>query len=324
MNKAKPRPTPNSAPQLSRLARERADEQARSVPWRRLYEARTQYIDWQQFSLWVRSIFEVEEHLPDWLSAIVEDRCPGFLEFEGELDPTRSRPLPLRLEDWIDEHVFGFAKNEGWFNAIAYYAIRDPRYQRAEVCWAQCVKAWKHGRPIRYPSFEEWQALAASCDDAAHLVPGERMGRACAKLVERDRLSEAVARYIDWEALAYWVRPAFERCAQPPPEVATELQHRCPGFLEASITGAERWRGNRAQLWEQLMIWIANHFFADAKAEGWFNAILQDAGNHPRAERTREYADHCDEVWRGEIPVPYPSFPDWRRDADSFVELRTR
>jgi hypothetical protein len=66
-----------------------------------------------------------------------------------------NRPLALRLEDWIDDHFFGFAKQEGWFNAIAYYAIRDPRYQRAEVCWSQSVEGWKKAKPLRLPSFQE-------------------------------------------------------------------------------------------------------------------------------------------------------------------------
>ena len=54
-------------------------------------------------------------------------RCPGFLETERALSPKqpRARPLRFRLEDWIDDHVFGFAKKEGWFCAITYYAVRD-------------------------------------------------------------------------------------------------------------------------------------------------------------------------------------------------------
>ena len=51
----------NSAAQLQRAARERADDQARRIPWQRLYDARNQYIDWQEFNLWARSILEVEE-----------------------------------------------------------------------------------------------------------------------------------------------------------------------------------------------------------------------------------------------------------------------
>ena len=36
----------NSAAQLQRLAQERADDQARRIPWQRLLEVRNQYIDW--------------------------------------------------------------------------------------------------------------------------------------------------------------------------------------------------------------------------------------------------------------------------------------
>ena len=123
----------NSAAQLQRIARERADDEARRIPWQRLYDARNQYIDWQEFTLWARSILEVEEGIPDWLAKVLNDRCPGFLQTEKGLTPktTKNRPLPLRLEDWIDDHVFGFAKREGWFNAITFYAIRATRYQRA-------------------------------------------------------------------------------------------------------------------------------------------------------------------------------------------------
>ena len=50
--------------------------------------------------------------IPDWLVKILDDRVPGFLESEKQLTPktTKGRPLPLRLEDWIDDHMFGFAK----------------------------------------------------------------------------------------------------------------------------------------------------------------------------------------------------------------------
>jgi hypothetical protein len=39
------------------------------------------------------------------------------------------------------------------------------------------------------------------------------------------------------------------------------------------------------------MAWIVDHFFRDAHNEGWFDAILTQARNHPRAIRTMEYAD---------------------------------
>jgi hypothetical protein len=120
---------------VQRLARERADAQARRIPWQRLLHVRNEYIDWQEFYLWVRSVLEVENGIPDWLVEILNKRCPGFLENEKRLTrkSAKIRPLTLRLEDWVDDHIFGFAKQEGWFNAVTYYAVRDPRYQRAEV-----------------------------------------------------------------------------------------------------------------------------------------------------------------------------------------------
>ena len=69
------------------------------------------------------------------------------------------------------------------------------------------------------------------------------------------------------------------------------------------------------------MLWIADHYFQDAKGEGWFDAVLLQARSHPRAIRTMEYADHCDEIRSSQMPEPYPSLEDWRRDADAYVDL---
>jgi len=162
-----------STARLQRAARQRADDEARRIPWQRLLDTQNQYIDWQEFYLWVRSILEVEDRIPDWLLEILNARVPGFIETERALTPkaAKTRPLHFRLEDWIDDHMFGFAKQEGSFFAITYYAIRDPRYQRAEVCWSECVERWQKAKPIQYPSFDEWKDEAAHCDETAHLLP---------------------------------------------------------------------------------------------------------------------------------------------------------
>ncbi|MGA2644422.1 MAG: hypothetical protein ABSF15_06890, partial [Candidatus Sulfotelmatobacter sp.] len=60
MNEPKRQPVRDSTTRLQRAARERADDEARRIPWQRLLDARNKYIDWQEFSLWVRSILEVE------------------------------------------------------------------------------------------------------------------------------------------------------------------------------------------------------------------------------------------------------------------------
>ena len=114
---------------------------------------------------------------------------------------------------------------------------------------------------------------------------------------------------MDWEALAYWARPALERGSRIPAEVVCELERRCPGYLDERLTAPAmtipvvvRKTGS------DLMLWIADHFFQDAKTEGWFDAILMQARSHPRAIRTMEFADHCDEVWSSGMPEPYPLF----------------
>jgi hypothetical protein len=219
----------------------------------------------------------------------------------------------------MDEHIFGFARTEGWFNALEFYAVRDPRYQRAQVCWSECVEKWAQEPPTRYPSFEEWRTMASACDETAHLVPEQQEAQASAKLVDRDRLEEATARFMDWEALAHWATPALEHEEPLPDEVRRELDQRCPGFLARAAgtkSGAER----ASDVREELMAWIGDHFFADAKAEGWFDAILVGVRRHPRAIRTMEYADHWDQLLGPNLPVPYPCFEDWRGAADAYVK----
>jgi hypothetical protein len=189
------------------------------------------------------------------------------------------------------------------------------------VCWSECTEKWKKAKPAHYLSFEEWKGMAAQCDETAHLTARERKARASAKLVHPDRLNEAATRYMDCEALAYWARQALERGAEPPPEVVHGLERRCPGYLDAGLKAPAQESSAATQEWQRLMLWIADHYFQDAKTEGWFEAILIQVRSHPRAVRTMEYADHCDEVWSSELPSPYPSFEDWRRDADSYVEL---
>jgi hypothetical protein len=128
-----------------------------------------------------------------------------------------------------------------------------------------------------------------------------------------------VSRFVDWEAFAYWARPALESSLKLPGEVEAELGRRCPGFVEALAREAKLSSGDRAQSWDQLMTWIADHFFHDAQNEGWFDAILTQARNHPRSIRTMEYADDCDEANRVHAFKPYPPFQEWRKQADSYL-----
>ena len=314
---------PELASRLRGKAHARAADEARRIPWQVLLEARKQYLEWQEFYHWARSIMDCEHSTPDWLARKLDQVCPGFLEAEAQYlsqHPKEAPLTPVRLGQWIDDRVFGFAKDGGWLLAITFYAVRESRYQKASTCWSESVKKWQKAKPARYPSFDEWRRQAAECDETARLLPAIRKQRACFKLVDPERLAQAVSRFIDWQALARWARPALEAHVPLPSEVRGELNSRCPGFLEfrakESATGARLPRN-----WKLLMLWIGEHFFEDAAREGWYDAILISVRNHPRAIRTLEYSDHCDDLWNSHWPVPYPSLEDWRRDADHYMDL---
>jgi hypothetical protein len=308
---------------LQRLANEKAAAEARRVPWQVLLEARNQYLHWQEFYHWARSIIDVEHAIPDWLIRKLDEACPGFMASEKQYllrKPKEATLAPVRLGQWIDERVFGFAKQGGWLLAITFYAVRETRYQKASACWSESVQKWQKARPTQYPSFEQWRHEAARCDETARLLPAIRKQRECFKLVSAERLAQAASSFIDWEAVAYWARPALETGSSLPSELARELDSRCPGFLESKTTqrGA---KGRSTDQWQSLMLWISNHFFQDARSEGWYDAVLISAHSHPRAIRAMEYSDHCEEIWKSDLPVPYPSFEAWRLDADRYVDL---
>ena len=307
---------------VQRQAEERAAEAARRVPWRVLLETRNHYLEWQEFYYWARSIIESEGDVPEWLARKLNEMCPGFLA-AGKIKPATvakdAESAAIRLGEWIESQIFAFAERGGWLAAVTFYAVREPRYQRASTCWSESVKKWRTTKPDRYPSLDEWRLSAATCDESAHLLPDIRTQLECFSLVDSARLTDAVSRYIDWEAFAYWARPALERDSVVE-AVALELDARCPGFRE--FNAREKTRvGDLPQHWQRLMFWIRDHFFQEAKTEGWYDAIVISAGIHPRAIRTMEYADHCDDIWNGNLPIPYPSLENWRSDADRYVDI---
>lgn len=308
---------------VERQAQERAAELARRVPWQILLETRTQYLWWQEFYHWARSIIESQGEIPEWLAKKLNEMCPGFLSAERDKAARSAKDAgvsAIRLGEWIDDQIFAFAERGGWLPAVTFYAAREPRYQRASTYWSESVQKWRISRPPQYPSLEQWLLDAAECDEAAHLLPEIRKRRECFKIVDSARLAEAVSRYIDWEAFAYWARPALDHKDAAVDEVARELEARCAGFTESNASKRTR-ESEVPHNWDRLMLWIRDRFFQEAVSEGWYDAVVISAGIHPRAIRTREYADHCDDCWHDEVPIPYPPFESWRRDADRYVDL---
>ena len=64
------------------------------------FDARNQYIDWQEFYLWARSILEVEERIPDWLAEILNDRCSGISRNRKSTHTQSSQDQASCLSAW--------------------------------------------------------------------------------------------------------------------------------------------------------------------------------------------------------------------------------
>ncbi len=137
-------------------ARSRAKRQLLRVSSPRFEKAWREYIEWEAFSLWVRAVADSKKRLPAAVVRTIQRRCPGLLP-QGCTDP---KALPLRVLEWIHDHIFAAAKREGWLDALMFYSVRDPRSQRTWAYWEKCEREWKKKRPRSYPAFKQWAQAA--------------------------------------------------------------------------------------------------------------------------------------------------------------------
>ena len=293
---------------VQELARGRATRQLLRVPWDRFFQAQQEYLDWEAFSLWVRAIVEAQGCVPASIHQTLQVRCPGFLEHERkcrEVHPRQTFPLPLLLLEWIHDRVFAHAKEEGWLDALIFFGVRDPYSQCMWAYWEHCEDEWKLKPPTSYPSFEEWRSAAENW-------------KGCG-VVGREQFVEAVTRYVDWQAFAYWARSPLEADIELPARVRAELQDRYPSLLEYTEAGAGRGRGAGRRSWRRLLQWGEEHLFFEPRKQGWFDFMVRQADVHPRSVRTVQYWKH----WNGEgarnPAIPYTSLEEWRQAADNYI-----
>jgi hypothetical protein len=149
---------------LARKSKKLAESQLRFTNPDRLAATIADYIEWRAFALWVRLIVETQGEVSPDMRALLEDRCPGFLdnaEAYRRAHPHEREFLWLRLISWLDRETFGFVHAEGWLHALGYYATRDPRMDKLTDYWLQCDDRWKHNRPPVLPTFEQWRQAAS-------------------------------------------------------------------------------------------------------------------------------------------------------------------
>ena len=294
---------------VQEFARNRAAKQLLRVPSNEFRIAHKKYIQWRAFALWVRAVVESERRVSPLVRDALKRRCPDFLNNEPQI--ANSTLLGLHLDEWIHERVFGYAKRDGWLDALLFYGARDPRSQCVMAYWERCEKEWREKRPSRYPRFRNWSNSAARYA----LFPK----------VNADRLAGAVESCVDWMGFAYWLQPLLDDGQEPPAHVLKEVQRRLPGFLEATNRFAAKPKETsstaESQLvrWSELIRWIESHCFSDAKEQGWFGLVFRHLRNHPRHVRIAEYSVLWREgrSWKSRA---YPSFVRWRRVAENFSE----
>ncbi len=148
---------------LGRQSKQLAEDERGLVAPDRLAQTITEFIEWRTFSYWLRLIVETQGFVSDPMTAILQERCPGFLEYAASYakkHPREPEFLWLRLLEWTDEKLFHVSKAEGWRHALGYYATRDPRMDQLRAHWKQCRRAWKLQPPPSFPSFEAWRESA--------------------------------------------------------------------------------------------------------------------------------------------------------------------
>jgi hypothetical protein len=274
------------------------------IPWDCFHKAHLAYPRRQAFALWAQAIVAAEGRSPSWLTAIVRRRCPGFIENEALLNEPGL--LGIRLHEWIHKDVFRDAKGEGWLDALMFFGVRDLRSQAALAYWEYCEKEWNRRRPRSYPTFEKWWQTA-------------RKHKLCEK-ASIARVARAIEGYVEWQAFAYWLRPLLEAKCELPARVAAGLERGCPGFLEFNNSHALGKQEEKGRAWRRLLAWIDDHFFSEARKQGWFETVVDQARNDPRHTRLVEFWKRWNKSWSQNPAVAYPSFGEWRRAADTYVE----
>ena len=148
---------------LGRRSEQLAEDERGLVAPDRLAQTITEFIEWRAFSYWLRLVIETQGFVSDSMVAILQERCPGFLEYAApyaKQHPREPEFLWLRLLEWTDEKLLHGPTAEGWRHALGYYATRDPRMDQLRSHWKQCRRMWKLQPPEPSPDFESWREAA--------------------------------------------------------------------------------------------------------------------------------------------------------------------
>ena len=132
-----------------------------------------------------------------------------------------------------------------------------------------------------------------------------------ALLVPWRQLAEGASAFVEWHMIILWVRVITETAEQLPQIVRSELQSRCPGFLESQ----SREQKDNLPVWKSLEDWVTAHRFATARAEGWFDALMYYAYRDLRTEQAWTTWERTKADWRQAAPARWPTLEQWTSEV---------
>ena len=94
---------------LGQRSKQLAEDERGLVAPDHLAKTITEFIEWRAFSYWLRLIVETQGFVSDSMTAILQERSPGFLEYAAAYakeHPREPEFLWLRFLEWIDERLF--------------------------------------------------------------------------------------------------------------------------------------------------------------------------------------------------------------------------
>jgi hypothetical protein len=290
------------------IASRRANDQLLRVPWTKFRGAYEEYPRWHALALWVQGIVATQESVPSWLVTDLRKHCPAFIEHEASSDEPRL--MALHLLEWVHNQEFGYAKRQGWLDALTFYGVRHPCSERAWAYWEHCENEWNRKQSNEFPLFDEWW----------HEAQGMKLGDQINYL----DVAKGVEAYVDWKALLLWLRPLFASDVKLPQHVISELDRKCPGILACQNSGPRQGTQEKSRIWRGLLRWGKGHCLSEAKQAGWLDSLLQGVRFHPRHARLVAYGKHWARERSRNRTRPYPSFREWRQAADRYIEAGTR
>ena len=139
-----------------------------------------------------------------------------------------------------------------------------------------------------------------------------------ARRIPWQRLLESRQQYVGWNAFSLWAGAIAEAEGSVPPWLGKILDERCTGIF--GTDPATEIKHQYPPLNRQISKWAESNVLAQAKIEGWLQAVTFYAVRDPDFVRDCAYWQHCVRKWRRERPSAYPSFEDWQRASEQCAD----